>query len=426
MPANHGSVQTAQNAIADLTPVQRLRYHNAFKVQSYTGILYPQLTCGMRCHCRSLRSSVASRLDKEGNALPGFLSAMLTGETFGIQDYGQQPTEVTEDQPYAVEGYAPMKKGFVIEQRAFVPPTPAVRLPGFFESDSGMSPNSMDPTGDVYTADPTQHAGSVQIESGVGANGPVNGDIVFEDLPVEEANFGFIDTTFSACPICMGTGYVGGYEAFNGKRIVLNFQHPNANLGDAELDLLSPTPAIFTTVSSYSVVLPAHAVRVDALKVWNSTKQVFPTISVDAQVLESADALRAYCDGRPHTIEVTFEEPTAYTHVEIQIAQSVEDAYWSLPNNTKSGARDLLDSTDSFEVYFSPIVPMVKPGDVLAETTYNKVMVVTSVTGKNERTRAVLGWNCQVRVVQPQELLTLLPRRQKEQVHSPAMPRQAR
>ena len=84
MPPNHGSVEVAATTLQDLIPAQRLRYHNAFKVNSYHGILYHALNSGVPCHCRGRGTTLSSRLNEDGSAKAGFLNEMLTGgDQFG-------------------------------------------------------------------------------------------------------------------------------------------------------------------------------------------------------------------------------------------------------------------------------------------------------------------------------------------------------
>ena len=388
----------------------------------------------------STTSSLRSRLNEDGTAKGDFLNEMLTGETFGVLPYGQRPQQPLADPSSPFVDAATMPEvftqvggknpGFKISQAAFesladlgdasTPQSP-------FESDnSSVIPGpGNDSIYNNFTSDPAVKPGQTVIGSGLGGDGPVD-STDWEEIDVDGFDDANVDLAGNACPICMGTGYVGGFTVHNGFRIVLNFQYPNADLGDALLDLTQAVPEIKTTVTTFTVVLPAHPVRIDALRIWNNRSVVTGTLAVDGVVMTMPNDIMPFCDGRTHTVTVSWDSPTPFTHVEIQAAQSTEDAYWALPNITKSAARDRLDSTENFEVSVTPLVPIMQSGDVITETTYNKTLYVTDVTQKNERTRATLGWSCQTRVVQPQEIYTLLPRRRREQIHTPTLPRQAK
>ena len=49
--------------------------------------------------------------------------------------------------------------------------------------------------------------------------------------------------------------------------------------------------------------------------------------------------------------------------------------------------------------------------DVIVESQLGKILVVQSVDTWKTRQRSILGWEIQVRVIQPQELFRILPAR---------------
>jgi hypothetical protein len=46
LPANGRAVDVAKRAIQEILPVQQMRYHDAFAVQGYEGVLYNRLGQG--------------------------------------------------------------------------------------------------------------------------------------------------------------------------------------------------------------------------------------------------------------------------------------------------------------------------------------------------------------------------------------------
>ena len=101
------------------------------------------------------------------------------------------------------------------------------------------------------------------------------------------------------------------------------------------------------------------------------------------------------------------------THVELQVSLSAEHAYFEIPRLSKSGDRSVLERTEPFQILMSPEVPQISSMDVIIESQQGKALLVGPVSPWQTRNRQGLGWECQVRVVQPTELYNLLPRRGK-------------
>jgi hypothetical protein len=431
-------VDVAATTLQDVLPTQRLKYHNAFQVNGFTGIIYFRLRSGLQCHCRSRRSTFESRLNEDGTAKPGFMNELLVGgERFGVLPYGDRYADVQPDATplgsavNAIRQGARVPVGSKNEGLLFSIEQPDPGLPSIFASNEPVpkqkNQSAMFSGTDSFTSDPSRAQGTTVVDSGLSpSTGPMN-DSELEDVTT------LIDTGYGegfndlSCPICMGVGFVGGYSVLNGHRLVLTHSTPGCDLTDADLDTL-PTVALITgTRSVYTAILPAHVLSVDALRLWNGAQVIAPlALKVDGFTLVQPSDLRRFCDGRVHTFDITFAEPTTYTHLEIQLNSAQNQKLFDLPKTTESASlQDRLDKMQDFSVLFSPMVPVLHPGDLLAETTYNRVLQILNVSGQNTAQRSVLGWTAETRVVQPQELLSLLPRHRKEQPNSPvpAIPR---
>lgn len=439
LPANERASDVARKAVEDLKLVERNRYHNAFKVQGVQGILYHALTCGQRCHCKNSRSSINSRLGLDGKASVGFLNEMLTGGLdFGILPYGMKPSDSANSDP----NFSPRAEAspnnfkdtgdnarFRIDQADIVSPQPVVNsttpakpnLPSLFDSDGIDELEAFAGTPfDRFTTDPLMKPGATVTPDGVGANGPVKDDMEFEELINIDGMPGATDAN---CPVCMGTGYVSGFSILNGWRKVLTFQDPSAQFFSPGIVNVEETvPAAECTTATFQVTLPAHAVGIDAVRVWNLFQVVAPTLKVDDVTLASQQDLLRFCDGRAHTLSLEFAEPSKFTHVELQVNQSLDTYLFDLPKTTKSNMRTQLQNMQEMTILMSPKVPLVRPGDFLAESVYNTVLAIGSVPAWNDSKRTVLGWECEVRPVNPQELHSLLPRRRQLAVpNSPSL-----
>lgn len=428
LPANERTADVARAAVNDLAKVERNKYHNAFKVTGVQGILYHALTCGQRCHCRDSLTSINTRLGLDGKATPGFMNELLTGGLeFGILPYAMKPADQANSDPdfrprstaakAVVSDPYPSNGSFKIDQSLVDPvrvslanaSTPAKpNLPSLYDSDGidELGTGAGTPF-DLFTKDPETHPGATVTPDGVGGNGPIN-DMEFEDIL--NADGGAYSATDLVCPICMGTGYVNGFNVFNGWRRILSAQD-EGSIFDGPVNFEEAVPTIECKTATFNLTLPAHVVGIDALRVWNMFEVVSPVITIDDIQLTTQQSLMSFCDGKAHTLKLTFSETSTFTHVELQVNQSLDTYLFDLPKVTRSSMRDKLQNLQEMTILVSPKVPLIRPGDFIAESTYNTVLAVGSVPQWNTSSRTVLGWECETRPVQPQDLHNLLPRR---------------
>jgi hypothetical protein len=127
----------------------------------------------------------------------------------------------------------------------------------------------------------------------------------------------------------------------------------------------------------------------------------------------SGNLLRAFSDGRRHKIKIEFDELTSFTHLEIQVNQSTNSALIEFPRLTNTSNTSLNDMTGDVTMNASPLIPRISTGDVVVESTFGKHFVVSESQWWNDRDRNVLGWDVQARVIQPEEILSGLPRRRR-------------
>ena len=406
IPANSRQVDVAVSTINRLLPIQNRKYDNAFRVQGFQSVLYHKHTSGEPCLCVTKVSQLKTRLDREGNADQGLINEILSGNSdFGYRPYGLSAKPVLPTNPLEV------------------------RLPSAFDAPAlhktdNDATNSA-PIGsflDRYSTDANDPAATTIIADGNGVTGPVGFTAQVSDL-IDSSSFdiGLLPYSDVSCPICFGTGYVGGYSAYNGWRKVLVPQ--SATTFDGFLNTEDEVPSAETSSISWLLTLPAHVLSVDSFKLLNETTPITDaTITIDGSVLTSELLLLKFCDGLPHTIKVVFTELNmTFTHLEIQLNQSHDWANFEFPKLSKSSSQNLLDSTDPFSIIVSPLIPHISPMDLIVESTYGKYLQVKSVSSWNDRQRSVLGWEVEVRVTQPQELYHQLPLRRKlESINRPA------
>jgi len=407
LPGNSRAVDVAKETVDRVIGLHARRYDAAFQVQGYQGILYNRKTSGLPCGCQSKRTSILPKLDTNGKLPDAVINDMITGGMeFGIKPYNTPVPRTSAYQAILDNG-----KQSVLEVR-LGSARQSVQVQSLTESAGPTDP-------DIFGA--SRNRGGLPMIRGISDPGEeLHTDVIdaeddLEDFNFETGNFdlGLRGYTDAACPVCFGSGFVGGYLPLNGWREVINFQHPALVLpATAGIHADQDVPSITTTTFSFTLALPIGAVYIDALKLWNKTTLIsFGSLKIDGTSIASEAGLKAFCDGRPHTFVVAFAEETEFTHMEIQLGLSTQPANFELPKTNKSTTQSLLENVDPFQVLMSPRIPQLGVLDIIVESTLGKCLQVNSVGHWNTKRSQILGWECEVRPVQPQELFTILPRR---------------
>lgn len=413
IPTNTRAADVARNTIDGLLQHQNLRYTNAFKVEGYDGVLYNKLRGGRVCNCQNRQGAAATAggfLDDDGNASPGAINEMLTGGAgFGLLPFGVRPRN-----PLVIDdGATPLQlaRGEGVSLRNsdddmdWEDELHRVDVP-YPSAASGFQSTGKEPyaTARVITPDAGDLDGDGlstmdDLEELV-LNGNVDGD--------------FMGVTDIACPICMGTGYVGGYSVYNGYRQVLVAQDATSPLQVFMEEQYAPA-VVSTGVLTFSNVVLPPSVSLDSFRIMMAQNVVRASeISIDGNVLQQDNQLLLYCDGRPHTINFIINPGAQFTHVEIQVNQSNESTLFEFPKLTQGSVENLIDRLEPFNIVVSPRIANIGVGDVIVDSTFGKAFVITSCNWWNDRRRQTVGWECGVRVIQPGELQSLLPKRRSE------------
>lgn len=398
IPANARAADVAQSAVKRIIDVQNRRYDAAFEVQGYDAVLYNMLTMGLPCSCGTVNKSLVPRLDEHGNASKEDINSLLTEELFAITPYGVKHTTFVPNQDRSDPN----------------------NLPSAWESSAPKGPTDVAVRGrvgqplDVFGDDDSENPNvSTVISDGVGPNGPV--DIDINELITDFDSTGF-GTTDVSCPICFGNGFVGGFSVYNGWRKVLTAQNKKCRLfgGALESDRLIPYAKVNRVVFD-DQIFPMHAVGVDAMRVFGNRTVLGAKILIDNVQLMGPSDLMKFCDGRGHVIDLQFSREVEFTHLELQLNQSTKSTLFEYPRTSKGSAQNLNDATQSVTINLSPSIPHIRPKDIVIDSSLGKVWQVTSVNNWNTRSMQTLGWDCDMRVVQPQELFDILPRRRPVQ-----------
>ena len=365
VPANARNSDVARRLLEEVTPLQQARQLAAHRVQGIEALLYSGLHSGRQCPCMTANTDVA-KLSPDGKASPGAINRVLSGNSnFGISPYD--------------------------------PRTPLAD-PNVADDQGQVSP--MDELKDWFGVENRVQDRANQIETvpTVGDDGQFSPDLddMFGDIDMSQ--LGISDVS---CPICFGTHYVGGYSPFRSWRQVLIAKDFATN-SYFDLPTMNLTPGQHTA----QITLPKGAIKLESFTAYNGALQAKATLALDGTTITPSNVL-TFCDGLPHTLAITSTDP--FTHFEAQFAMSAEPIYFEIPKLMRNADISLLEQQEPFQIVVSPDVPHMHSLDIIAESQLGKILVVTSVNPWNTRTRQMLGWECQVRVAQPQELWRILP-----------------
>lgn len=392
LPTNSRAVDVARQAIHDLAPIQQRKYANAFEVDSYEAVVYTKLTQGVPCSCMAHRSAVATLLDEEGKLAQGTMNQLLTGGLeFEVRRYGtrtgnREDKRAERGQNAAEEGEAPRNEPLLPGARRLI--------------DADYKAIDLD----------DEVATEIVSTEDVAVNGPVRPQTLDDIVGDFDTDLSLSEST---CLVCYGSGFVGGYSVLGGWRACLSTQWVPAAKVTGTIEANRQPHAFYATEVQFKITIPKNIVYLDAFRFWNNQDRVYPSeVTIDS-LPYSVELFAAFCDGREHTITVTFEELTYFTHLEIQVCQTRHPARIEFPKLTQGSDLRFEDPTEDVQINASPLVPNLQRWDVVVESSRGKAFQISSATFWNDSHRNVHGWDCNARVVQPSEVVGNLPRRRK-------------
>lgn len=360
LPANQRNADVAEQAIKGIAPIMQQRNMAAFRVQGIEACLYNHLTAGRICSCQGKHKKINSRLNKDGKADEGFINQILTGTSFGTSQFGIDDNDL--------EAYVPETADY--------------------------------PKNDFQVKSP-QQTNPIALEEETVSLDDIVGDFDAVALGI----------TDSACPLCYGTGFIGGFSLYNGYRKVIpceDFTLP----ADAELFIQKTPFSAKAKFTSVKVFLPKHAVAIDAFRLLNKMQVIQCMMFIDGKYADYKTVL-SFCDGKEHLITMMSNNEFEFTHLEIQLNLSKESVFMEVPRMTKASALTVIDSTDPFQILLSPNIPHADKLDIITESMWGKALMIQDVSWHNTKERQMLGWECNARVIQQQEIFNFLPRRQR-------------
>ena len=386
-PRNNGSVNIARSAIDQTLPRALRQYENALAVDSTPITYYRRRNSGLKCSCQgailpnalavlSMEPGIAV-LDAKGNGTQDYIQSMLQGSVFSIDRYGSRPHQFDgagEDNPQRSVPHSPLKQ-------------------------SGFTHNKATDLDDPFAE---------QVEDGS-----------IEDLfDTGVENNLAVATATAGCAVCIGTGWVGGYDPSNALRLVYDARADWS--GEFILDSSTAPVRLLPTgtrVLEINVFAPAAVIGIEALRVW-SDKTCVSEILVEKVVNGVASSITTGLVGGTTTrLRITLGETVAYvTHLELQFELGLTPVYANFSRLSYSENLQLPENLDTANLVLSPSLPHVQLYDVLADGMYRRLWKISAVNPAIDRERQINGWEATARIIQTYELINLLPKR-RTRVH---------
>jgi len=214
------------------------------------------------------------------------------------------------------------------------------------------------------------------------------------------------------CPVCLGSGYLDGYNLYGGNRVVLEssniykFYSENADILDTE----NPTKIVVNPNGKLFWSLPLPKLWLDIIKieVYNgqdvipSDEYQFKWFSSSNEGLVTYKSLNTLNDtGEVIRLVLEFPVKTSFTHAVIVF--SYRDPHKAqIPEVAQGWEQEFLDWNVNVTMELPPTID-IKEGSYITESKYGKVWKVSALTPRYTEGGTVFGLTAEVRALQPME-----------------------
>jgi hypothetical protein len=359
-------------------------------------------------------------MDERGDLSTKDINELITGSRFGVVPYGSHVNETPEQRADDIADGKP------------VSPTTA-RPELEWESLLNGDANRVEPPLERVAFDLLDPGAKNISSSGsiAGSNGELDSAEHAADIKSEEFDTIPWNITDVACPVCMGTGYVGGFLLEGGWRCVLPVNNSYCKSDGALDTTMRPLRMVNAqSITWDNVVLPRNARLLDSNILWDGIRPAHDVVSfmIDGVPCTRESEILKFFDGAAHSITSVFTDHGSATHLELQVALNKEPTLVEFPKMNFNSDVAKLNRTDEVAVFFSPATPSVSDKDLIAvpfatDDSGGAIFQIVSGGDWTDKNRRMLGLEAQARVIQPQELYMLLPNRFKKNAVSTYMTR---
>lgn len=382
-PRNDGSVRIARSALDQITPMAVQQHMNAIAVDGIPCLYFIRKSSGVPCTCTGLQPQTnpdgtnanvmpttpgSHTVQPQGFGSDEYMASVLEGTSYRINRYGSRPRHVDangDDNKWRADPRGRFSNDGVI--RAADLADPYARQVDTVDTD------------DLFDVGASQNVSA--------------------------------STEQTSCAVCLGTGFVGGYDPVNGNRVVYDAQADWR--GTTVNGAAKPNELVAGNQARLSLTIPMGARHLIALKVWNNKDQVSGvTINYAAgdSFKQLTPDLAGVTKGVPVQLQLLFSGSSqTFTHLEVMYDMGLEPVLLGWNRMSFSEDFNKIDQLDDVSVVLPPNIPITSLYDIVTEPVYKRAWKVTNTSNGMDRNLKVNGSEAQVRVLQPFELANLLP-----------------
>ena len=347
-------VEVAKRSLVAASHIIQQQNHNSVQVAGFPIVIYQRMSGGVSCSCSAMETaaptfSTNNAYNERGEANSRLITALEQQSEFGIADYHNERT-------------------------------PEINLPTLDQQGAGED----------YV-----------IQSGQ----------ALEDFAIDEVSLSAFGN--SACPICHGSGYKGGYNFMQGSRLVLDHSdifdgscvEIDRDVRPYRIKVLPGGGEITFKLSSVSPNVPT------AIFLWDGFNRVYPIQGSDVVSLVAPDGSLFTGNGAlaqygVYKLDLSgFPEGFTFTHVEVLQLLVKTPVLADFPLLTAGFDPARVNTYSATTVNLSPNLPRLKPKDVIVDLTYGIRWYVTAVTHLANPTTGGQTWQQSVecRPIEPHE-----------------------
>ena len=413
VPVQSRVSDVAISTLRNVASMQQAKYDSAFRVNSPPVIVYNKLLHGHYCACTYKDPNTpgqTSILGIDGKASQETIQSLLTDSNFGIIDYASN-TRNLEDSVQTNPSQSSsinVGSGFGIDVARRSPTDPNANTD--LKSGSNQISGNFNEDEDVYRINDSDDIPDAS------------------DAPVPDDSGSVLrGSDTKSCPVCLGSGFVGGYSILNGVRVVYDARSSLVALNNAEVDELNAPFKITVQnngFASFQLTLFKGMVSIDSLTLFKG-RYAIPNSEITYSLaspgsntytmLNSLNDLLAVADGRTYTLKIQpyvgKMKNLEFTHLEFQCNMSQDPILAEYPQLSETADPNLIQKLQAVQVNLSSRAIQVHSEDVIVDASVAATWWVSDSQNYRDAVQHTIGWSCNVRPMQPYEIQTILPKR---------------
>jgi len=222
----------------------------------------------------------------------------------------------------------------------------------------------------------------------------------------------------TACGVCFGIGYVGGYNVLYGQRIIADATYGDLRPDRVEINRsTSPNSFIILDASGtldFNLNIPTAATRFASIRLFNNQDEIYSPHSITVQVnsawvIPSGRNISLIADGRYRLWRITGNSLLQFTHLEIEVHYT-EDLYIDFPRFTENFDPKELTSIAATIIAVPPVTANLPARSVIRDGLYDRLWRINDLQNFSDSLGNVHGYDCNASLIQENDLEGALPK----------------